>query len=74
MDAVVEHLVTIVSEEGMQVDDLKAVLLGNLLLNGNDAIDDHAVVDVPRRLEGGNRRTEQYLRLGWGSASLGCLC
>ena len=34
MDAVEEHLVTVASVERVQVDDLKAVLRGHLLLDG----------------------------------------
>ena len=54
MNAIGEHLVAIVSVEGVQVDDFQSELLGHLLLDGNDGIGDDGVVDVPRRLEGGN--------------------
>ena len=62
MDAVRLHLVAVVSEEGMEVDDFQAVFLGYLLLNGDDVVDNDGVVDVPRRLEGRNRRAKEDLR------------
>ena len=63
MDAVGKHLIAIVGEKGVQVDDLQAVLVGHLLLNGDDAVHDDRVVDVPRRLEGRNGGAEEDLRL-----------
>ena len=75
MDAVVDHLVAIVSVERMQIDDLQAILRCNLLLDRDDAVDDDRVVDVPRRLEGRDGRAEVDLRSGGSAlACLGGLC
>ena len=47
MDAVVEHLVTVLGVERVEVYHLQAILLGHLLLNGDDAVHDDGVVDLP---------------------------
>ena len=45
--AVLLHLVGIGGKELVQVNDLQAILLGHLLLDGDDVVDDDRVVDVP---------------------------
>ena len=47
MDAIVEHLVTVVGVERMEVNQLQSLLFGHLLLDGDDAVHDDGVVDFP---------------------------
>lgn len=62
VDAVALHLVAIVGKQLVEVDDLQAILLSHLLLDGDDAVGDDGVVDVPCRFEGGDGGTEENLR------------
>ena len=57
MDTVVKHLVAILSIECVQVDNLQAIFLSHLLLNGDNLAGDDSITDVPRRFEGRNGRT-----------------
>ena len=62
MDTVVQHFITIVGIEHVQIDYLQAIFLSHLLLDGDNLVGDDLVVDVPRRLEGRNGRTQINLR------------
>ena len=48
VDAITLHLVTVFSEEGVEVYHTQPIFLSHLLLDGDDTIDDDRVVDVPR--------------------------
>ena len=47
MNTIVEHLVTIVSIQGMKVDYLQTEFCGYLLLDRDDLVLDHLVADIP---------------------------
>lgn len=53
MDAVVLQVAWVCTEERVEIDDLQTILLRHFLLDGNDAIGDDGIVDVPRWLQGG---------------------
>ena len=47
MDTIIHHLVAIVSHQGMQVDQLQPIALGDLFLDRYNLTGDYLIVDIP---------------------------
>ena len=62
MDTIVKHFITIIGIKRVKVYHFETILLGNLLLDGNNTVNYNRIVDIPCRLESGNRSTEKNLR------------
>ena len=63
MDAIGLYQFLFIQHQRMQIDELQTILLSHFLLDGDDTIDDDGIIDVPRVLEGRDRRAEEDLRL-----------